>query len=223
MNVLAIDTSTMRAAVASMGAEGRVWTIEPEEARKHASGLVPAMREALRRAGLQVAQLDGLAVGLGPGSFTGLRVGVAAAKTLAFATGVPLVGLDSLEVLARGAPRDALRVRVVGDAQRGDVFAAEFGREQPGGELRRIGPTRIEPREVWVAGLEEGDVVLGPGLERLGTPLPSLVRSDPAWNNPGGQALMETAKRALSQGRRDDPVTLEPIYLRRSAAEEKNP
>lgn len=221
VNVLAIDTSTLRAAVALWTCNGAILTIEPDPSRKHASGLLPAVRTLLESAGLTVQKLDGLAVGLGPGSFTGLRVGVAAFKTLAYATGVPLVGLDSLEVLARGAPEDARVVRVVGDAQRGEVFVADFARNQAGSPLSRLGPTRIEPRDVWIGRLEPGDVVLGPGLERPGPPLPSFVRSDPAWNQPAGEPLVRLAVEALESGRRDDPNQIEPWYLRRSAAEDQ--
>jgi tRNA threonylcarbamoyladenosine biosynthesis protein TsaB len=148
-----------------------------------------------------------------------LRVGVAASKTLAFATGVPLVGLDSLEVLARGAPEDAQVIRVVGDAQRGEVFSADF--ERVGGRLKRLGPTQIEPRDAWLARLKVGDAVLGPGLDRPGPPLPPFVRSDPAWNHPRGEPLVRLALEVLNSGRRDDPNTIEPLYLRRSAAEDK--
>lgn len=221
MNVLAIDTSTPRAAVALRTSDGAIQSLEPDPARKHASGLVPAMRDLLKSAGLTPKQLDGLAVGLGPGSFTGLRVGVAAVKTLAFATGVPLAGLDSLEILARGAPEEARMIWVVGDAQRGEVFSADFEREEAGGLLKQIGPTRIEPRDVWMARLEPGDVVLGPGLDRPGPPLPSFVTCNPLWNHPRGEPLARLALEVLGSGHRDDPNAVEPIYLRRSAAEEK--
>ncbi|HEU5119136.1 MAG TPA: tRNA (adenosine(37)-N6)-threonylcarbamoyltransferase complex dimerization subunit type 1 TsaB [Isosphaeraceae bacterium] len=221
MNVLAIDTSTLRAAVALTTLNGEILSAEPDPLRKHASGLVPAISRLLASAGLTARQLDGLAVGLGPGSFTGLRVGVAALKTLAYASGVPLVGLDSLEVLARGGPEDARMIRVVGDAQRGEVFAAEFARREAGGRLRRLGETRIEARDVWVARLEPGDVALGPGLERPGPPLPLFARTDPGWNHPRGEPLARLAVEVLASGRRDDPTVIEPLYLRRSAAEDQ--
>jgi hypothetical protein len=64
-------------------------------------------------------------------------------------------------------------------------------------------------------------MVLGPGLDRPGPPLPSFVRSDPIWNHPQGEPLARLAVEVLNSGRRDDPNTIEPLYLRRSAAEEK--
>lgn len=220
--MLAIDTSTLRAAVALETPGGRVLTAPADAARRHAAGLVPAIRDLLRRAALAPRDLATLAVGLGPGSFTGLRVGLAAAKALAYATGCPLVGLDSLEAMARNAPPDAGRVRVAVDAQRGELYVADFARDGPDAPLVRLAPTRIEPATVWLASLLPGDFVLGPALERPWLATPERVRlTDPAGNHPDGPRLLELAHEALAAGRQDDPWRLEPHYLRRSAAEEK--
>jgi tRNA threonylcarbamoyladenosine biosynthesis protein TsaB len=187
--------------------------------------LVPAIRDLLAAAGLTVADLDGLAVGLGPGSYTGLRIGLTAAKTLAYAAGRPLAGLDSLELVARNAPPEALRVSAVADAQRGDLYIADFRRFQPGGPLVRLVPTRVEPLDAWAAALTEGTYVLGPAaaLERVAARVPSTARlpDDPAAHWPDPHRLADLALEVWRCGRRDDPWFLEPVYLRRSAAEEQ--
>jgi tRNA threonylcarbamoyladenosine biosynthesis protein TsaB len=222
LNLLALDTSTNRAAVAVTTHDGAVHVAVPDPAQRHGRNLIPAIRDLLREARLAVADLDGIAVGLGPGSYTGLRIGLTAAKTLAYAMDKPLVGLDSLEMIAYNAPAGERRVSVVADAQRGDLYVADFARAEASAPLVRTAPTRIESLADWSAGLAEPTLVLGPGLERLRSPLPEHARTAPAemsW--PDGNRLILLARRVWAAGRRDDPMFLEPRYLRRSAAEEQ--
>ncbi|WP_406697562.1 tRNA (adenosine(37)-N6)-threonylcarbamoyltransferase complex dimerization subunit type 1 TsaB [Singulisphaera sp. Ch08] len=222
MNLLALDTSTHHAAVAVATTDGLIHTAVPDPAQRHGRNLIPVVRELLRAANLTVAELDGIAVGLGPGSYTGLRIGLTAAKTLAYTTGKPLAGLDSLEVLARNAPEEERFLSVIADAQRGDFYVANFARPEPGAPLVRTSPTRIESQADWSAGLTVPTLVLGPGLERLTVPLPEHARTAPAemsW--PDGGRLMLLARDVWATGRRDAPLFLEPQYLRRSAAEEQ--
>ncbi|WP_435017188.1 tRNA (adenosine(37)-N6)-threonylcarbamoyltransferase complex dimerization subunit type 1 TsaB [Tundrisphaera sp. TA3] len=222
MRILAIDTSTLRAAIALSGADDRSpithGATEPD--RRHGRNLVPAIKALLDGQGLRPGQLDLIAVGVGPGSYTGLRIGLTAAKTLAFAGGCKLIGLDSLEVIAAGAPAGAARVAVVADAQRGDVYAAEFARG-PGGMVR-LAPTRIERGDAWAAGLDPGTLVLGPGLDRLSLPWPEGVQTGTSEEgHPSPASLIALARDATRSDRRDDPWTLEPAYFRRSAAEDQ--
>jgi len=222
LNLLALDTSTPRAAIALALTGGAVRIAETDPSLRHGRGLIPAVRDLLRGAGLRVGDLEALAVGLGPGSYTGLRVGVTAAKVLAYAAGRPLLGFDSLEAVAQNAPADALRVAVVADAQRGDFFAADARRAAAGGPLERLGPTRVEPADRWAAALEPGTLVLDPGPDRPGLALPDFVhRADPELGRPRGEGLARLARALLAAGRRDDPWFLEPVYLRRSAAEDQ--
>ncbi len=222
MNILALDTSTLHAALALARVDGEILVAPSDVGRRHASGLIPAVRDLLAKANLTVLDLDLLAVGLGPGSYTGLRIGVAAAKTLAYVTGRPLVGLDSLEAVAQNASDDALKVSVVADAQRGDLYVADFSRERAGAPLLRSGPTRVEPAETWRTRLESDSLVLGPALDRPGFERPASARTaDPALNRPNGARLVGLARELFNQGHREDPWFLEPVYLRRSAAEDK--
>jgi len=222
LNILAIDTSTLYAALAVARADGFVFVASPDPAQRHGRSLVPGIRDLLRASGLALFEIDALAVGLGPGSYTGLRVGLTAAKTLAYTTGKPLVGLDSLEVIAHNAPPDTRRVAAIADAQRGDLYAAEFERPSLGAPLVRHTPTRIESRDAWLACLAPGTLVLGPDLDRLKPPLPdSVAVATEMFGRPSGRHLIALARAALERGQCDDPWFLEPFYLRRSSAEEK--
>jgi tRNA threonylcarbamoyladenosine biosynthesis protein TsaB len=225
VNLLALDTSTPRAALALATAAGAVHSSAPDPAERHGRALVPAIRELLDRGGLTPSSLDGFIVGLGPGSYTGLRIGLTAAKTLAYALGKPLAGFDSLEAVARNAPEDALRVSVIADAQRGDLYAADFTREAPGAVLVPEAPTRVVPLAAWASELAEGTFVLGPAAlhPRIAPSIPDRARLphdlNAHWVDP--LKLASLAREVWASGRRDDPWFLEPVYLRRSAAEEQ--
>ena len=224
-NLLALDTSTNRAALAVLTAGGGLFLDAPDPDARHGRALVPAIRALLGEAGLAVDRLDGVAVGLGPGSYTGLRIGLTAAKTLAYALGKPLAGLDSLEAVARNAPDDARFVSAVADAQRGDLYVADFARAAPGALLVRAAETRVVPLDRWAAGLPDGAFIVGPALavDRLAVAVPGHARrpDDPARNWPDPARLAGLARDVWRSGRRDDPWFLEPVYLRRSAAEEQ--
>jgi tRNA threonylcarbamoyladenosine biosynthesis protein TsaB len=220
VNVLAVDTSTSYAAMALGLSTGEVLVTPPDPAERHGRGLLPALRALLAQAGLRAGELDGFGIGLGPGSYTGLRVGITAIKTLAYATGAPLVGLESFDVIAAGAPADALHVAVLGDAQRGDVYVAEFQRCALGAPLARVAATRVVSFRAWKQELDSGTLVIGPIFDRPAVFTDLQAPSDPAWNHPSGEPLIALARDALNAGRRDDVWFLEPLYLRRSAAED---
>jgi tRNA threonylcarbamoyladenosine biosynthesis protein TsaB len=220
--LLALDTSTDRSAVALALAHGTVLEAPADASRRHGRGLVPAIRDLLQQAGITPSQVALIAVGLGPGSFTGLRIGLTMAKTMSYIRRIPLIGLDSLAVVARNAPPDAQKILVVADAQRGEVYSAEFQRGNEAGRLVRTRETTIEPMRQWRDRLCPGDFVIGPAIDRLACDWPEFVRlSDPQSGLPQGRKLIELANEVEKTGERLDPWYLEPVYLRRSAAEEK--
>ena len=164
-----------------------------------------------------------VAVGLGPGSYTGLRIGLTAARTLAYTAGAVLLGFDSLEGWARTAPSQALRVHVVSDAQRDEVYAADFERNASSDALKPAFASRIESLQSWSQRLQPEGVVVGPGLDsaRIRAVLAADQRiAAPRLDQARTIALLELARQLYKAGQRDDLWTLEPHYLRRSVAEE---
>jgi tRNA threonylcarbamoyladenosine biosynthesis protein TsaB len=224
MNTLVMDTSSKSAAIGLGLRSGAHYTDKTDGSQKHGRDLIPRIAMILASGGLRPAELEVIGVCLGPGSYTGLRVGVTAAKTLSYATGAVIVGLDSLEAVAWNAPDSVLRVSVVADAQRGDVYSADFIREAQGGPLSCTRTSQIEALDAWLARLAPGTLVLGPGLDspRIAAQVPvELLSHVGELNYPEGARLLGLADREYASGRRENAWPLEPRYLRKSAAEEK--
>jgi tRNA threonylcarbamoyladenosine biosynthesis protein TsaB len=167
VNVLGFDTSTAATAVcvARDGEAASERWPEPEALSGppgHARELMPAVAAAMEEAGLAFAELDAIAVGVGPGTFTGLRIGVATARALAGSAGVELRPVSSLAALAAGAGADPALALI--DAKRGELFAALYEAGEP-----RWGPLAAAPEEVAARVLESGTspLAIGDGSVRF--------------------------------------------------------
>jgi tRNA threonylcarbamoyladenosine biosynthesis protein TsaB len=133
VTLLGIDTSTPAAGAAVLRDDGEAFEVGPAPERlqrppAHATELMPAVAEAMERAEVDWSDLDAIAVGVGPGTFTGLRIGIATARALATAAGLPLRRVSSLAALAAGI--DSLVRLPLIDARRGEVFAALYEGER---------------------------------------------------------------------------------------------
>ena len=225
MRILAIETSGRRGAVATLFGEAdnaRLihQTVLADDERT-ARALAPTLRQLLAKTGWSPNFVQLVAVAIGPGSFTGLRIGVTTAKTLAYAVGAEIIGVDTLAVLAAQVPPTGGPLWAIMDAQRQELFAARFERHGAAG-LREASDTLIVPQDDWLAGLHAGEFVTGPALPKLAARLPTgvvAVTEDP-WH-PTAAAVGDVAWRAYQNGQRDDVWKLVPNYYRPSAAEEK--
>jgi tRNA threonylcarbamoyladenosine biosynthesis protein TsaB len=191
--------------------------------RRSAQSLAPAIAQVLAETDKKPADVGLVAVTIGPGSFTGLRVGVTTAKTFAYAAGCECLGVDTLEVIAAQVPlggQSGGELHAVLDAQRKELFLARF--RWDGGVPIRLGENRIVPADQWLAGLSPGTTVTGPGINRLIDRLPAgVVAASELHRDPQATAVGRLAWREYQAGRRDDLWKLAPKYLRASAAEEK--
>ena len=219
--LLAIDTSGMAGSIALM--RDGVLLAERQLAqagRRHARTLVAELANLFAQCGSTPDQCQAIAISVGPGSFTGLRVGVVCAKTFAYATGCVLTPVDTFEAVATGVPDDVQQVAVIDLAQRGELFVGEYHRTADRWE--RVGDITIEPAEAWATTRRPELRVVGPGLARLrGSLFPEAACLPVEYDAPQARHVATIGTRQLRERRTVDCWSLEPFYLRRSAAEEK--
>jgi tRNA threonylcarbamoyladenosine biosynthesis protein TsaB len=220
--LLILETSGRVGQVALAQGEALRGVLPLEEARRHARDLAPAVQELLQAQGWSAQDLDAVIVSRGPGSYTGLRVGIMSAKTLAYATGCALLAVDTFAVVAAQAPPEALAVDVIADAQQGKVYVERFERPAPAAPLASTQPLCIRPFVEWLALLAPPVWASGPGLRIQEGRFPQSVRvAPPSCWDPKAETLLQLGLARYQRGERDDLWTLEPLYLRPSAAEEQ--
>lgn len=223
MIVLGIETSTPRSSVA-LGSEREVLAATLLSGRAHQEAVVPALEHILHWTGLDLSQIGGVAVGVGPGLFTGLRVGVETGRTLAQVLSVPIVGLPSLDVLAFGVRYTRRLIGAVIDARRGEVFFAVY-RSVPGGVVREsefmVGsPQRLAAelsalgREVLLVG--NGAILYRRELEEVGS---EVEFASSAHAFPLAPVLVELSVPRFIREDADRLFDVVPLYLRKSDAE----
>jgi tRNA threonylcarbamoyladenosine biosynthesis protein TsaB len=212
---LIIDTSHRGGLVALARGETMLGTRPFAETRRQARDLAPSARVLLAEQGWHVRDLAAVFVSLGPGSYTGLRVGLMSAKTLAYATGCTLLGVDTFAACAHQVPKEDWPVDVIADAQQEKLYARRFYSDDSG-------TLEIKTVTAWLETLPPNCWVTGPGLELYGNRLPvGIQQAPPETRLPSPQSILALGLERLVRGERDDPFALEPIYLRPSAAEEK--
>ena len=224
MSILAIDTASSVSSVA-VASEGKLRAeVTIEAGRTHSETLLSHIEGALSFAGVERSALRGVAVSIGPGSFTGLRIGLATAKAIAYGLGIPLVGVSTLAALALAFPVPDVYTLVLMDAQKGNAYAGLY--EWRDESLHEVRPVRVAPlAEAIAEAADRGKPVLLTGelavkkRARLGN-LPDNVTLAPAHlltARASHVAWLGIAR--LAAGERDDLMTLEPFYIRRSEAE----
>ena len=192
-----------------------------DDARRHARDLAPATAELLAAEGWKARDLHGVIVSRGPGSYTGLRVGVMSAKTMAYAVRCALIGVETFAVVAAQAPVGVSRLDVLADAQQEKVYVQSFQREADG--WRALNALTVRTFAEWLSGRTPESWVSGAGLHRWAARLPAGTPVvDAALWDPQPESLLQLGLRRYRAGERDDPFALEPLYLRPSSAEEQH-
>ncbi len=221
MLILGIETATQQVGVALGGHEGVIALFEVARGRRHAEILAPAIDFVCAQADIGLDELGLVAVDVGPGLFTGMRVGLATAKALALALRLPMIGIPSLDLLAFPHRRSDRMVVPVVDARKGEVFYAMY-RPVPGG-LQQVSEPRAGPVDELVADLlarSQDTLCVGDGAQRYRAEILDGFHCEIAEEaHPSAGPLVQLAHaRAL----REDwvsPAAIRPIYLRQPDAQ----
>lgn len=222
MKLLAIDTSATALSAAIADDKGLLGEFALNTGKNHSLGLLPLLDSLLHNAGLALGDMDAFAVTVGPGSFTGLRIGLATAKAWGDATGKPLIAISSLDALARAAGQAGYVCPML-DARRDQVYTALYLAGERLWPDLALSPTELAER---LAQLDGPVYCLGDGLapyegelrERLGE---RLLCSPPERRLVMAPAAAMLAREKYQRGEFTPNQELLPVYLRLSEAEEK--
>jgi len=220
--LLAVDTATESCGVAVI-TDGRIQAeLSLVHGETHTKHIVTAIDEALGLAGAALTEIDAFAVTRGPGSFTGLRIGISTMKGMAFAAGKPIIGVSSLEVLAYQAEGDSRLVCPMIDARRNEIYWRIYRRKA--GTLTPVTSERVGSVNHLADEIDESCMFIGNIAPRFTTQLLQLVKQTSQWAPAGDNAirpavLAQLAWQRFNLGRVDNVKTFVPIYIRKSDAE----
>jgi len=221
--ILGIETATIGVGCAIGGQQGVLASFHAAHKRRHVETLVPAIQFMCRQAGVDLAEVAVVAVDVGPGLFSGLRVGVATAKALAQALRIPTIGVSSLDLLAFPVRYTNRLIVPAIDARRGELFYA-FYRQVPGG-AQRLSAYQVGSAEDLASELLAGNedcLVVGDGALRypeILTEVSGCEAGDATSAHPSAAALVELARARALREEFVAPWELQPLYLRKSDAE----
>jgi len=194
-------------------------TAQPEIT--HSRRLLGSVDWVMQAAGLGWDELDGVAISLGPGSFTGLRIGMAAAKGIVFAAQKPLIGVQTLDAIALSCPVIDRPLWCLLDARKQEVYAACY-QTGPHGLPEQCSPVEAIRPEILLEKIEGSALVAGPGLSEyhdLFAAKEGLQLIPPALSSPSAARIGFLAAEQLLRGETQDPATIAPMYVRASEAE----
>jgi tRNA threonylcarbamoyladenosine biosynthesis protein TsaB len=223
MIVLGVETATPLCGVAVVDGEEILVEYRVQARFSHAEHLLGLVDQAMSEIGIGIEDLDGVALTVGPGYFTGLRIGVATVKGLLSGLSTPVAAVPTLEALAWNVPSARIPVCPMLDARKGEVYAALF-EFSDSGDIRRMGEDRIIAPDRLLEGLSGEVLFLGEGAMRNET----LIRgrlgdsarfAHPEQKDPAPSVVARIGLGRLVRGEGVSVESLEPIYLRRSDAE----
>lgn len=222
MKVLALDTATRSCSVAVAIDAKPTSEVSTLSNRTHSLHLMGMIRNALALAELGIKDIDGFAVTIGPGSFTGLRIGISTAKGLAFAAGKPCVGISSLEALASACLPWPDRICVLMDARKGEVYTAIY--QESNGRLERIGEERVVAPEIILRTIVSPHLFVGEAVPLYEKQIRAIVAGNAHWTPrdrlfPKASTVAWLARDRLADTTVDGVDLLVPRYIRQSDAE----
>jgi tRNA threonylcarbamoyladenosine biosynthesis protein TsaB len=219
-NILAIETAT-EACSAALSVDGRIMERSEIAPRRHAELILPMIESLLAEAGLARKQLDGIAVGRGPGAFTGVRLAIAVAQGLALALDIPIVPVSSLAALAQDAPDAGAAILSVIDARMGEVYAGAF-RRGTDGLVEAIGEETVGKADELILPQSTQWCIVGTGWDAYRDALAPRLPAAPVFADgaryPQARAVVMLAAPQFAAGRGVPPEQALPVYLRDKVA-----
>lgn len=212
MKILALDTSTKFICLGiADGAAAYEYSLDA--AHKHSALLAPSIKRMLDALGWRVRDIDYFACGLGPGSFTGLRLGLAAIKGFAWPNNSPVAGISSLDILAEGAGETGKVIVPVIDAKRSLVYCSIYRAKA----LKRAAPYMLLTLPELLKKIPPGAVVLGDGAglyrDKILNSAKGIVILDSEYWYPRPHSLIKLARQRIAAGKLSDAFRIKPIYL----------
>lgn len=225
MKILAVDTSTCTGSVAILDGDTLVAELQVTSGETHAKRLMSAVDTALRMAGMSLDECDGFAVTRGPGSFTGLRIGISAIKGLAFALRKPVAGVSTLDALVHQFPWFPHFICPMLDARKGEIYTALYESGADGSWEKLVSDCVVEP-QAWLAQIQDVCLFVGDGVGSYRTLieqcLGSRARFVPSHLNVLRASVVAIlGRQRIQSGQAGDAALLVPQYVRRSDAEIK--
>ena len=228
MLVLAIDTSTQVSSVAVVSESKLSAELTMQAKLTHSETLLPHIEQVLKMAGTEKEELDGIVISQGPGSFTGLRIGLATAKAMSYALKLPLVGVSTLEALAYHYVVPGVHIATLLDAQKGNAYWQCFRWERQGAGLQLLADEGIRVARIMDI-IEEcsamngqvvllGDVVAKKIVGKLTLP-ENVLSAPPHLLMPRAACVARLGLKKLAAGEIANVMDMEPVYIRRSEAE----
>ncbi|MDD5167867.1 MAG: tRNA (adenosine(37)-N6)-threonylcarbamoyltransferase complex dimerization subunit type 1 TsaB [Syntrophales bacterium] len=225
MKILAIDTSGKSAGLAILDDENVLAEMLLNMEIHHSESLLPAIDHLCRETHIDIRQIDLFACTTGPGSFTGLRIGLSTVKGLALATGKPVTGISTLSALALNASCSPLAICPMLDARKNQIYTALY-RQERSGELKVLVPDRLSGLNEFLQLVTEPTLFLGDGAARYRSEIEEACSdrclfTENFHNQVRGSVVGFLGFRRFKSGVLDDVLKLTPRYLRLSEAEEK--
>lgn len=230
MKILAIDTSTMLGGIAIMDESLLIAESRLNVRSTHSERLMTEIEHCLKQSGIKISDIDVFAVATGPGSFTGLRIGVSTIKGFSYATGKPIVSVPTLEALAWNFPYSRYPVCTMLDARKKEVYAALFRWEEGENLIRLINETSAKPEEFARDALrvthDDKFIFAGEGaalyrdkiIEVMGE---KAIFASPEKTVPSPANVAVLGLKKAKSGEFSEPISLTPMYIRKSEAEVK--
>lgn len=224
MRILGIDTSTMAASVAVIEDNQLVCEYTINTKKTHSQKLMPMIENMLKESDLNINDIDLIGICVGPGSFTGLRIGMATAKAIAHVNNIPIVGVTSLEMLAANMNLCDKKICSILDAQRNQVYTAKF--EYIGNRLVQINDTdvlEIDKLINEISSSEDDYILIGEAVYKYEEKLKDIENisiPSPSHNVTKSSSLCSIALEKYNQGENiESCYTINPMYIRKSQAE----